>query len=186
MLVLVACSSGSGTKVAAPGVTTTATPSSVATPTTTAAASMTAAPVGTTTTTFTKVVRVGAITFHVPLAWGLDGGPPTAYVGILAGGRADVTLRVQTGFAGTIDSLAPKTCLGFPPTVPTRVDLVDQGFRPVGDRTAEFRFWKSSCPSGDVRVEEHRAWLLPTSQIAVFEQRHETEVEAVVATAMVG
>lgn len=131
-------------------------------------------------------MRVGTITFHVPPSWGLDGGPPTAYVGILAGGRGDVTLRVQTGFVGSIDSLAPKTCLGAPPTAPTRVDLVDQGFKPFGDRTAEFRFWKSSCPSGDVKVEEHRAWVLPTSQIAVFEQRHEAEVEVVVATAMLG
>jgi len=50
---------------------------------------------------------------------------------------------------------------------------------------AEFRLWKSSCPTGDVKVEEHRAWLLPLSQIAIFEQRHEAEVEAVVATATV-
>jgi hypothetical protein len=63
---------------------------------------------------------------------------------------------------------------------------VDQGFRPIGDRTAEFRFWRSSCPSGDVKVEDHRAWLLPVSHIAIFEQRHEPEVEGVVATAMVG
>jgi len=104
----------------------------------------------------------------------------------LAGGRGDVTLRVQTGFTGTIDSLLPKSCLGAPPQAPARVDLVDTGFRPVGDRTAEFRFWKSSCPDGDVKVEEHRAWLLPTSQIAIFEQRHEPEVEAIVASAEVG
>lgn len=95
-------------------------------------------------------------------------------------------MRVETGFNGTIDSLAPTTCLGAPVTVPTRVDLIDQGFRPIGDRTAEFRFWRSSCPQGDVKVEEHRAWLLPVSHIAIFEQRHEVEVEAVVATAMVG
>jgi hypothetical protein len=84
-----------------------------------------------------------------------------------------------------MDSLVPKTCLGAPPTPPARVDLVDQGFRPVGDRVAEFRLWKSSCPTGDVKVEEHRAWLLPISQIAIFEQRHEAVVEAVVATATV-
>lgn len=176
-------SAASGVTTASVAVASTGAPSvTAAAPSSTAAPRVTKA----TTTTFPKVIRVGNITFHVPQSWDVDGGPPRAYVGVLAGGRGDVTLRVETSFSGTIDSLAPTTCLGAPPSAPARVDLVDQGFRPVGDRTAEFRFWRSSCPDGDVKVEEHRAWLLPTSHIAIFEQRHESEVEEVVATAMVG
>jgi hypothetical protein len=106
-------------------------------------------------------------------------------VGVLAGSRGDVTLRVETGFVGGIDSLEPKTCLGAPVAAPERVELVETGFRQVGDRVADFRFWRASCPAGDIKVEEHRAWLLPVSGIAIYEQRHEPEVEAVVATAQV-
>ncbi len=181
-LVLGACSSGGGpqatpatstvpvasTAPATPGVTTTPTTGFLIT-----------------TKTFAKLIRVGTITFHAPESWDIAGGPPTAYVGVLAGGRGDIALRVQTGFTGPIDSLAPTTCLGAPPSAPASVDLVEQGFRPVGDRTAEFRFWRSSCPNGDLKVEEHRAWLLPVSQIAIFEQHHLPEVEAVVESALV-
>ncbi len=181
LLAGVSCSSE---EAGSPAVTTQSTPP---VPSTTASsATSSAATPSSTATTFSKTIAIGNITFHVPPSWGVDGGPPRAYVGVLAGGRGDVTLRVETGFDGTIDSLAPTRCLGAPVAAPARVDLIDQGFRPIGDRTAEFRFWRSSCPQGDLKIEEHRAWLLPISHIAIFEQRHEAEVEAVVATAMVG
>ena len=187
LLVLVACSGGGSSTSGAAGSTTTTVAASASTtrpPETTPATTSTSTPGP--TTTLPKTIKVANITFHTPSSWDSTGAVPTFYVGILAGGKGDVTLRVQTGFAGTIDSLKPTTCLGAPPSTPASVDLADTGFKVVGDRTAEYRFWKSSCPNGDVKVEEHRAWLLPTSQIAIFEQRHEAQVEDVVATAHVG
>ncbi len=151
----------------------------------------TGAPPPTTAPPFPKTITVGAITFHVPLSWGVIGGgdaakPRIAFIGRLAGGAGDQHLRVQTGFTGTVDSLVPKTCLGHPSEAPERVELVESGFKPVGERTAQFRFWRAACPNGDGdNPEEHRAWLLPDSQIAIFEQRHAPEVETVVATAHV-
>lgn len=55
----------------------------------------------------------------------------------------------------------------------------------MGDRTAEFRFWRFSCPEGQIKVEEHRVWYLPESRIGIVEQRHAAEVPDVVATAEV-
>lgn len=200
LLLLAACSGDDGDGDAAPttqsgvptssSVTTAVATSSTVGPGGSSSVPTTGTPVTTAapapTTTLPNRIVVGTVTFHAPPSWGsLAGAPGTTYVGVLAGGRGDITLRVETGFAGAIDALAPTTCLGAPVVAPARVELVESGFRPVGDKVAEFRFWRSSCPAGDIKVEEHRAWLLPVSGIAIFEQRHEPEVEAVVTTAQV-
>jgi hypothetical protein len=65
------------------------------------------------------------------------------------------------------------------------VQLVESGFAPVGERTAEYRRWDFTCPGGAVKAEEHRVWLLPLSRVAIVEQRHAPEVIDVVATAEV-
>jgi hypothetical protein len=132
------------------------------------------------------VIRYERVTFHAPARWGIQPGDHFALVGVLAGGRQDVNLRVETGVGDPIDSFQPTACFlqGRPPEKPVSVEQAQSGFAPVGDRTAEFRLWRVTCPGG--RVEEHRAWLLPQSQISIYEQRHDPENVDVVSTAEVG
>lgn len=133
-----------------------------------------------------KAITFGPITFHTPSDWDkVEAGGTTAYIGVLAGGKGDVNLRVTTDYTGTIDALQPEECLGHDSIEPTRVDLVESGFAPVGSLTAEYRRWHLTCPRGDVGDESHRVWLLPVSRIAVVEQRHAPEVLDVVTTAEV-
>ncbi len=163
----------------APTTTAPATTSSVVAPTTTARP-------GPPPTRGPKTITFGPVTFHTPSDWDkADGGATTAYIGVLAGGKGDVNLRVMTGYTGTVDALQPPECLGAPPSKPTRVELVESGFAPVGDLVAEYRRWQFTCPEGDIGDEEHSAWLLPVSRIAIVEQRHAPEVFDVVATAEV-
>jgi hypothetical protein len=133
-----------------------------------------------------KDITFQNITFHAPTTWGiLQINGDSAVVGTLAGGRQSVNLLVRTGFTGSIDTLVPTMCNGFPAERPSSVEVSESGFRPVGDRTAEFRLWTSTCPTGGLEV--HRAWVLPTSRIAIYEQVAEFRPEnvSVVTTAEV-
>jgi len=140
-------------------------------------------PTGPPATRGPRTITFGPITFHVPSAWDIDvRQPDTAYVGVLAGGPADVFLRVMTNYTGTVDALQPTDCLGEP-TTPASTELLESGFAAVGGRTAEYRRWRLSCPEGDLEVEDLRVWLLPISHIAIVEQRPAPEVADVVTTA---
>lgn len=134
-----------------------------------------------------KAITFGNITFYAPTYWS---GPAeirgnSAVVGTLAGGRQSVNLLVITNYTDSIDALVPTVCNEFPVERPLSVEVTESGFRPVGDRTAEFRLWTSTCPTRGLEV--HRAWLLPASRIAIYEQTAEGHPEnvAVVATAEV-
>ncbi|MCA1844764.1 MAG: hypothetical protein LC792_16535 [Actinobacteria bacterium] len=91
-----------------------------------------------------------------------------ALVGVIAGGPGDVMLRVERRFTGSIGSLRPVDCRreGEPPAPALSVDVLEDGLRPVGGR--RFRHWRVGCPNG--RAQEHRAWVLPVSQVAIYEQ----------------
>jgi len=131
-----------------------------------------------------KTITFGRITFHAPSNWDkASGGATTAFVGVLAGGKGDVNLRVMLDYTGTVDELQPQDCLGAESLTPASVELLESGFAPVGDLTAEYRRWRFSCPDSDLKVEEHGVWLLPISDIAIVEQRHAPEVIDVVTTA---
>lgn len=131
-------------------------------------------------------IMFGPVTFYAPSGWDkAEAGSTTAYVGVLAGGKGDVNLRVMLDYAGTVEALQPAQCLGAPPADPASVELIESGFAPVGNLTAEYRRWRFTCPGGDLAVEEHGVWLLPVSRIAIVEQRHAPEVLDVVTTAQV-
>ena len=53
------------------------------------------------------------------------------------------------------------------------------GFRKMGDRTAEYRVWQANCPN-EKTAQIHQAWLLPDSDIAIYEQRPTEFNDAVV------
>jgi hypothetical protein len=91
----------------------------------------------------------------------------------------------MTGYTGTVDALQPPFCLGAESLKAESVELIESGFAPVGSSTAEFRRWRFTCPDSDLKVEEHRVWLLPVSHVAIVEQRHAPEVDEVVSTAEV-
>jgi hypothetical protein len=133
----------------------------------------------------TKVITFQNITFYAPTTWDIQITGDSAVVGTLAGGRQDVPLLVKTGFTDSIDTLVPTVCNGFPLERPSSVEVSESGFRPVGDRSAEFRLWTSTCPTRGLEV--HRAWVLPTSRIAIYEQNSEGHPEnvSVVTTAAV-
>jgi hypothetical protein len=104
------------------------------------------------------------------------------WIGYPAGGSLDLPLRFDVAFEGTIDDLKPPTeegCYhhGDPPYPAASVeDITAQtgdgmGFRKMGDRTAEYRMWRSNCPNDGTPQQIHQAWLLPDSNIAIYEQR---------------
>jgi hypothetical protein len=135
-----------------------------------------------------KTITFGSVTFQAPATWGIDMQGDTAFVGLLAGASQDVMLRVERNFAGTIDSLKPTTCPreGDPAEPATAVTTVESGFRPVGSKNAEYRRWRVTCPT--VGSHDHRAWLLPISKVAIYEQVSDGHPENVdvVTTAEVG
>jgi hypothetical protein len=135
-----------------------------------------------------KTIVFDNVTFHVPTSWDIDRQGDTAFVGVLAGGVRDVMLRVERHFEGSIDTLKPGDCPreGDPPERAVSVVTVESGLRPIGNRKAEYRLWRVTCAT--VGTHEHRAWLLPVSKIAIYEQVHEGHPENtdVVATADVG
>jgi hypothetical protein len=126
-----------------------------------------------------KAILFDEVTFHAPLSWDIDREGDTAFVGVLAGGVQDVMLRVERHFEGSIDTLKPRDCPreGNPPERAVSVVTVETGFRPVGNRKAEYRLWRVTCAT--VGVHEHRAWLLPVSKIAIYEQVHDGHPENV-------
>jgi len=134
-----------------------------------------------------KVITFGNITFYAPTTWDIQigGNGNAAVVGRLAGGLGDVNLRVITNFTDSIDALVPTVCNEFPVERPSSVEVTESGFRSVGERVAEFRLWTSTCPTRGLEV--HRAWLLPASRIAIYEQKAEGHPEnvSVVTTAEV-
>ena len=189
LLVLLACggtSSDGGApspSTGLPATSTTADPGADGTP---APTPVPATAPGPSATKGPKTITFGPLTFHAPAGWDIDvsdSDPTTAYVGVLAGGPGDVNLRVMTAYTGSVDALQPANCLEYPVEAPTSVELVDSGFAPVGDRNAEFRRWRLTCVNDG--VEEHGAWLLPVSHLAIVEQFHTPQVADVVATAEV-
>jgi hypothetical protein len=134
-----------------------------------------------------KVITFGNITFYAPTTWDIQigGNGNAAVIGRLAGGLGDVNLMVITNFTDSIDTLVPTECNEYPVERPSSVKVTESGFRPVGDRSAEFRLWTSTCPTRGLEV--HRAWVLPTSRIAIYEQVAEGHPEnvSVVTTAEV-
>ena len=130
-----------------------------------------------------KTVTFGRITFSVPEDWDIYVDGDTAYVGVLAGGSDDATLRVERNATGSIDSLKPSSCPreGDPAEPAVSVETAERGLSPVGDRNAEYRLWRVTCPGGVKR--EHRVWLLPTSKIVIYEQVHDPRSADVVRSA---
>lgn len=182
VLVLGGCSTSKPTGAGSASSTTTAAANS---PTTTAAArGTTTAPAAATTTVLRgpKVITFQNITFYAPTTWDIQIIGDSAVVGTLAGGRQSVNLLVRTGFTGSIDTLVPTVCNEFPVERPSSVQVSESGFRPVGERSAEFRLWTSTCPTRGLEV--HRAWVLPISKIAIYEQVAEGHPENVSVVSM--
>ena len=113
-----------------------------------------------------------------------------ALIGYAAGGNLDIPLRFDVAFEGAIDDMKPPTekgCYhhGDPPYPAASVeDITAQtgdgmGLRKMGDRTAEYRVWQANCPN-EMEPQIHQAWLLPDSDIAIYEQRATEFTDAVV------
>jgi hypothetical protein len=113
-------------------------------------------------------------------------------IGYAAGGSLDIPLRFDVAYEGAIDDMKPPTeaaCYhhGDPPYPAASVeDITAQtgdgtGFRKIGDRTAEHRVWRANCPNETgQKTQIHQAWLLPDSDIAIYEQRPTEFNDAVV------
>ena len=126
------------------------------------------------------------LTVHAPSGWIAEGS--LNYFGFgpvpRPPGTALIALEALFGFSDTVDSLKPVACEAQPginTPLPISVTVVESGFRPVGDRTADYRNWSVICPNGP--PEEHRAWLLPQSKIALYERCRMDGLSDVVATA---
>lgn len=111
-------------------------------------------------------------------------------IGYAAGGSLDLPLRFDVAFEGTIDDMKPpieQGCYhhGDPPYPAASVeDITAQtgdgtGFGKMGDRTAEYRVWQANYPNENA-PHIHQAWLLPDSDIAIYEQRATEFNDAVV------
>jgi hypothetical protein len=135
----------------------------------------------------------GPVTFVVPPGWYAATGdrgrpdPDLAYIGEPAGlfpGSAN--LRIAKEYDGSVDAVRPNECPGDAtavPAPPAGVELLDSGFAPVGNRTAEYRHWRVRCPAlVDTPVIEYRAWLLPRSRVAILSRRHNPTVADIIAT----
>jgi hypothetical protein len=187
-----ACSgSGPGEKTTSPGPTTTtasvvasSTPNVSLQPLTSAPAPTLAPP--------TKEVSLGLVSVRIPQAWNEyhnASGPGSPF------GAFGPTIHVKKGYAiarlnisaydGSIDELAPRLCAQngqSPPIVPSSVRVLESGFAPVGDRTAQYRHWSAICPNGP---EEHRAWVLPVSKVAFWEACASDVIGTIVTNAVV-
>jgi hypothetical protein len=120
-------------------------------------------------------------------------------IGYPAGGDLDLPLRFDVAFEGTIEDMKPsveKGCYhhGVQPYPAESVeDITAQtgdgtGLRRMGDRTAEYRVWRANCPGEQTpsyRTQIHQAWLLPESDIAIYEQKHTEYNNAVVESMQV-
>lgn len=170
-------------------------PTATSTPTTAGPAASTSSSVPATTTPGPPATRgpqtvvFGPVTFHIPAAWiTVPEGATTLFIGENAGRTGHANLRVVIDYTGTVDALQPPECQGdgaFEAKPPASVTVLESGFAPVGNVTAEFRKWRISCPESEVKVEEHRVWLLPLSRVGIVEQRYGDPVGDIVATAEV-
>jgi hypothetical protein len=111
-------------------------------------------------------------------------------IGYAAGGGLDLPLRFDVAFEGAIDDMKPPTVKGCyhhgdaPYPAASVEDITAQtgdstGFRKMGDRTAEYRVWQANCPNKEA-PQIHQTWLLPDSDIAIYEQRATEFNDAVV------
>jgi hypothetical protein len=129
------------------------------------------------------------VTFHVPPSWDIAFDGATARIGELPGDERDSALTVTKNFTKSIDDLSPKPeCSedGLPPIAATEVVVLEAGLRELDGATADYREFVARCPG--LRADAHRAWVLPESNIAIFEHRRSPdvdEVEHVVANATV-
>ena len=57
------------------------------------------------------------------------------------------------------------------------VVVIDSGFRQLDGATADYREFVVRCPTG--RADAHRAWVLPDSNIAIFENRASPDADEV-------
>jgi hypothetical protein len=112
-------------------------------------------------------------------------------IGYAAGGGLDIPLRFDVAFEGTIDDLKPPTEMacyhhGDPPYPAASVEDVTARtgdgtrHRKMGDRTAEYRVWQANCRNDKTTTQIHQAWVLPESDIAIYEQRPTEFNDAVV------
>ncbi len=109
-------------------------------------------------------------------------------IGYPAGGSQDLALRYDVAFTGTVDDLKPTLDNGCsrhsPPFEASRVEDVTastgSAHRRMGDRTADYRKWLVTC-SNDGSVQQHQAWVLPESKVAIYEQHAKPHNDAVVA-----
>jgi hypothetical protein len=129
------------------------------------------------------------VTFHVPPSWNIAVDGEMARMGKLPGGERDSALTITKNFTKSVDDLAPKPeCSGGgqPPIAADEVVVLESGLRQLDGATADYRKFVVRCP--DWRADVHRAWLLPVSDIAIFENRASPdidEVDHVVANATV-
>ena len=128
-------------------------------------------------------VSFAQIEMQLPENWGVYATGNSAVVGVLAGGNCDVPLRVDIHYEKDADSLAPTCCPWHTPIKPASARIVERGFQPVGDKTADFRRFSATCAD---QTFERRAWLLPDSKVAIVEQQAEPENGLVVRQMQVG
>lgn len=112
------------------------------------------------------------VTFHLPPSWSIAIDGETAVVGKLLVGERDSQLVVTRNFTRSIDDLAPKADCGG-----GQVVVIDSGVRQLDGATADYREFVVRCPTG--RADAHRAWVLPDSNIAIFEHRASLDVDEV-------
>lgn len=161
-------------------------------------ASTSTVPAGPTTVTSPQFVtgpqtfRFGTLAFDVPPAWSATTGdrgrpdPNLAYIGDSGGffpGSAN--LRIVKEYDGPVDSLRPTECPGdaqVNAAPPAGVELLESGFAPVSNRTAEYRRWRFLCPGMDSPVLDYRAWLLPVSRVGILSRRYNPTVANIIAT----
>jgi hypothetical protein len=141
----------------------------------------------------TRAVSLGLVDIRIPQSWKdgvIQSGPGSPF------GAFGPTIHVKKGYAiarlniaaydGSIDDLAPKYCSqtgqSAPALTPSSVRLLESGFAPVGDRTAEYRRWTAICPNGP---EEHRAWLLPVSKVVFWEACSTDIIGTIVTNAVI-
>src|SRR5205807_1843628 len=147
--------------------------SSTSSSTSTVPTTTTTIPTSTSAARGTTTIAYNGLVFHAPSGWGVNARNETAYIGVLNPALDTINLRVTTGFTRPVDSLQPVPCNGG------SVAVVESSPQLVGSKAAEFRRWRVTCPDG--RAEEHRAWVLPVSEVAIYEQRFDPTNADVVA-----
>jgi hypothetical protein len=127
-----------------------------------------------------KDIAFENVIFHVPPSWDMTVDGQSAVVGKLPGDERDSQLMVTKDFAGSVDDLAPKpecSAPGQPPTPATEVVVLEAGVRQLDGAKADYREFVVRCPG--LRADTHRAWVLPESDIAIYETRQSPDVDEV-------